>query len=209
MSTASKGDTPRKFPVVPVIFGVVAVALVVTIILTFESGGGSADGAFGNPTVTGAALPPLAEGGDTAIGMQIPSVTGEDFQGNTVEITNDGRPKMIILLAHWCSHCQAEVPVVQAWLDAGLKPDGVDIYSVATGTTETRENFPPSAWLEREGWTVPVIVDDEAYSVGTAFGLSAFPFWVFVNADGTLAARTTGELPAETITQVATSLLGG
>ena len=53
MSTASKGDTPRKFPVVTVIFGVVAVALVVTIILTFESGGGSADGAFGNPTVTG------------------------------------------------------------------------------------------------------------------------------------------------------------
>lgn len=206
MTTASRQTSPRKFPLVPVIFGAVAVALVVTIILTFDSGTVEA---FGTPVVTGDALAPLGEGVDAAVGQMAPSVAGENFTGDAVTITNDGRPKMIILLAHWCPHCQNEVPVVQAWLDAGQLPAGVDIYSVATGTSSTRENYPPQTWLEREGWTPPVIADDQAYTVGDAFGLTAFPFWVFVNADGTVAARTTGELSPAVITQIVQSLVSG
>lgn len=198
---------PRKFPVVPVIFGAVAVALVVTIILTFNNNGGTGP-AFGAPTVSGASLPGFGEGADPAVGMVVPEVSGADFDGNAVAISNDGRPKMILMLAHWCSHCQAEVPVVQDWLDAGKLPDGVDLYSVATGTSETRDNYPPSAWLEREGWTAPLIVDDATYLVGNAYGLSAYPFWVFVAADGTVAARTTGELAPEVLDQIAASLAG-
>ena len=205
MSTARPTGSPRKFPVVPVIFGAVAVAVIVTIILTFQSGG-TAAGEYGAPTVTGEALSPFGNGADTAVGTLAPSVSGEDFAGNAVEIANDGRPKMIVFLAHWCSHCQAEVPVVQAWFEAGLLPQGVDIYSVITGTDAARGNYPPSAWLEGEGWTVPVIVDDEANTVASAFGLNAFPYWVFVHADGTVAARTTGETSPETLTQVAESL---
>ena len=49
-------------------------------------------------------------------------------------------------------------------------------------------------WLAREGWTAPVITDPDG-SVASAYGLTAFPFFVFVNADGTVAARATGELP--------------
>ena len=40
----------------------------------------------------------------------------EDFEGDAVAITNDGRPKIILLFAHWCPHCQNEVPVVTEWL---------------------------------------------------------------------------------------------
>jgi len=205
VSTARQTGSPRKFPIVPVIFGAVAVAVIVTIILTFQSGG-TAAGEYGAPTVTGEALSPFGDGADPATGLMAPSVSGEDFAGNAVEIANDGRPKMITLLAHWCSHCQAAVPVVQAWFEAGLLPEGVDLVSVITGTDASRDNYPPSAWLEREGWTVPVIVDDDANTVGNAYGLTAFPFWVFVHADGTVAARTTGELAPETLTQVAESL---
>jgi cytochrome c biogenesis protein CcmG/thiol:disulfide interchange protein DsbE len=207
-SDRAQTPSPRKFPLVPVVFGAVAVALVVTIILTFQSGGGGGE-AYGTPTVTGDTLPPLGDGTDPAVGMAIPSVSGQDFDGNTVAITNDGRPKMIIMLAHWCPHCQNEVPVVQQWLDAGNLPDGVDIYSVATGTSETRDNYPPSAWLKREGWTVPVIADDPQYTVGVAFGLSAFPFWVFVSADGTVAARSTGEMSPDVISSIAQGLVSG
>jgi hypothetical protein len=74
---------------------------------------------------------------------------------------------------------------------------------------ETRPNYPPSEWLESEGWTPPVLLDDTEYAVGDVFGLTAFPFWVFVNADGTVAGRLTGALPAEAITQLAESLLDG
>ena len=205
MSTQSQSGTPRRFPVVPVIVGAVALVLIATVILTFNGGGTDA---FGTPTVTGDALPAYGDGVDAAVGLVPPSASGTDFDGAAVEIANDGRPKIILMLAHWCSHCQAEVPVVEAWLDAGNLPDGVDIYSVATGTSETRDNYPPKAWLEREGWSVPLIVDDASYSVGNAFGLTAYPFWVFVQADGTVAARTTGELTPEVLSQVAQGLAG-
>ena len=100
---------------------------------------------------------------------------------------------VLLFLAHWCSHCQAEVPVLQDWVDAGNAPDDVDIISIATAIDPAYPNYPPEAWLEREGWTLPVIVDRPG-SVATAYGLSAFPFWVFVDADGKVTGRMTGEL---------------
>lgn len=198
----------RPFPWLPVLGGVAVILLITVVILTFDGGGGDIPEQFGEPTISGSVLPRFNEDptNDPAIGLAIPQVQGADFEGGPVSITDDGRPKIIIFLAHWCGHCQAEVPVVQDWVDAGLKPEGVDLYSVATSTAETRPNFPPSEWLEEEGWTAPVLVDDTAYSVGDAFGLNAFPYFVFVRADGTVAGRLTGELPAEALTQIAEGL---
>lgn len=200
----------RPFPWLPVLGGVAVIVLITVVLLTFESGGGDTPNQFGDPTITGSALPRFNEepANDPAIGLPIPGIQGADFEGDPVSITDDGRPKIIVFLAHWCSHCQAEVPVVQDWIDSGGKPAGVDVYSVATSTAETRTNYPPSEWLEREGWTSPVIVDDTAFSVGDVFGLNAFPYFVFVRADGTVAGRLTGELPAEAITQIAEGLAG-
>jgi hypothetical protein len=31
----------------------------------------------------------------------MPEVTGQDFNGKPVNITNDGRPKVLLLLTHW------------------------------------------------------------------------------------------------------------
>jgi hypothetical protein len=33
--------------------------------------------------------------------MALPEITGIDFDGNTVSITDDGRPKLLLNLAHW------------------------------------------------------------------------------------------------------------
>ena len=38
---------------------------------------------------------------------------------------------------------------------------GVDIVSVSTAVQPDQHNYPPSAWLEGEGWTSPVIRDNE------------------------------------------------
>ena len=146
------------------------------------------------PTITGDALPPFqGPDGDDAVGMTAPTVEGSDFTGKAVSITADGRPKVIVFLAHWCPHCQAAVPLLQTWVSAGGVPEGVDLVSVATGIDPSRPNYPPEAWLQREGWTVPVIADT-SNSVAQAYGLPAYPFWVFVGADGKVAARTVGEL---------------
>jgi hypothetical protein len=46
-----------------------------------------------------------------------------------------------------------------------------------------------------------VIVDDAAGSVHSAYGAGPFPYWVFVNADGTVAFRAAGELGVEQLKQ--------
>lgn len=152
-------------------------------------------GAFGLPDVSGVALPVFQSAQeDSAVGLAAPTVTGQDFDGRSVTVGGSGNPTAIVFLAHWCSHCEAEVPRVQAWLDGGGGVSGVDIVSVVTSTDPARFNFPPSDWLEREGWTTPVIVDDQIGSVHMAFGRGGFPYWVFLEGDGRVAARSAGEL---------------
>jgi thiol-disulfide isomerase/thioredoxin len=192
------GATPKKFPIIPVLGGVVAVALLVTILLTFSGESGATES--GEPVVTGNALPVLQDNAsDPAIGSEIPEVAGEDFDGNPVTISRDGRAKIIVFLAHWCPHCQYEVPILRDFVAEGLVPESVDLYSVTTGVSATRDNYPPSEWLEREGWNVPLIVDDTGNTVGEAFGLSAYPFWVIVGPDDTVLGRLAGRVEAENL----------
>jgi cytochrome c biogenesis protein CcmG, thiol:disulfide interchange protein DsbE len=125
--------------------------------------------------------------------MTAPTVQGTSFDGTPVAIQPSGRPSAIVFVAHWCPHCQREVPVIQSWIDANGMPPGVDFLSVATGIDPSRPNYPPDVWLASEGWTVPVLVDP-TNSVAQAYGLSAYPFWVFLDGQGKVVARATGEL---------------
>jgi thiol-disulfide isomerase/thioredoxin len=193
-----RAATPKKFPVLPVVGGIVVVALLVTILLTFSGNSGATES--GEPTVTGNALPVLQDNAsDPAIGLPIPEVAGADFAGNRVTIARDGRAKVIVFLAHWCPHCQYEAPILRDFVDQGLVPDTVDFYSVTTGISATRDNYPPSEWLEREGWNIPLIVDDTGNTVGEAFGLSAYPFWVIVGPDDTVLGRLAGRIEADNL----------
>jgi len=197
-SSSSGGAQPLK------IIGIIAAVIVVLLLVAVVAGvfGDEEPGnEYGDPQVSGQLTPmPLdATVDETATGETAPTVIGADFEGNEVTIENDGRAKAIVLLAHWCGFCQNEVPAVQAWLDSGGGVDGVDMYSIATAMNSTQDNFPPSEWFEREGWTVPVIRDDSDNTVHTAYGAGGFPFWVFVNSDGTVAVRVAGSTPIETI----------
>jgi len=184
---------------VPAILGALGVVVVAAIIAIVATAGDEEPGSIapGRIVVTGDPLPGFAEGDDAAVGLVAPTLAGEDFEGRPVSIGDDGRPKAIIFLAHWCPHCQREVPLVQAWLDGGGEPPDVELYSVATSNDPAQPNYPPDEWLTREGWTVPVLVDDDAQSAALAYGLTAFPYFVFVDAQGNVVARASGELTIE------------
>ena len=49
-------------------------------------------------------------------------------------------------------------------------------------------------------------MDDAASSVGKAFGLTAYPYFVFVNAEGRVVLRLTGGLPIATIESIIAEL---
>ncbi len=135
---------------------------------------------------------------DPAVGMAIPTVTGKDFDGNDLTISgDDGKAKIILFVAHWCPHCQREVPLLKKHLDDVPMPDGVELLTVSTSVKPGADNYPPQAWLKSEGWSAPVLADDEESTVAQAYGLSAFPYFVAVDADGNVVSRASGELSTE------------
>lgn len=190
-------DDGRKLPLVPIIVGVVALLAVIAIVASSVANEDSSDEDLQQTapvSTSGDTLPKLEGEQDAAIGAPAPALTGQSFDGSTVEIADDGRPKVVIFVAHWCPHCQVEIPKIVDWFGDNGVPDDVDVYAVATGTGEDRPNYPPSRWLEREEWEQPTLVDDEAGSAASAFGLSAYPFYVALDADNAVVARGSGEL---------------
>jgi len=87
-----------------IVGGVVAAALIVFIIATFSTGVTSVDhdAQYAEVAFSGTILPlSPEEGTDPAVGMPLPELIGQSFDGTPVSITNDGRPKVIFFLAHW------------------------------------------------------------------------------------------------------------
>jgi thiol-disulfide isomerase/thioredoxin len=159
-------------------------------------------------TVTGEPLPemPAATGSspftssadDSAIGMAAPVLEGETFDGSKVTIDPaDGTPRVIVFVAHWCPHCQKEVPLIQEWIDEGNLPEGVEVVFVSTSVNEGRPNYPPSAWIADEGITSEVLLDDDQSAAAADYGLTSFPYFVMTNGEGEVVARGSGEIPME------------
>ena len=196
----------RKVPTLWVIIGVVAVVVVIAAVIAIvASGGDSTKTAAGveqtRPvTVSGTPLPQFeSTTDDPAIGDVVPTLTGASFDGAPITV-QPGKPTMVVFLAHWCPHCQREVPVLTQWAADGGVPKGMDVIGVATGTTPDRPNYPPSAWLERENFPFPVMADSSDYDAANAYGLSAFPYFVVFDSSGKLVTRASGELDPATLT---------
>jgi len=205
---AAAPPAKRRLPIALIAGLALAAGLVAVIVVTIGTGGSDGPLEVGTPAVTGEALVRyVSAADDPAVGRPIPEATGADFDGTPVTIARDGRAKMILFVAHWCSVCQQEVPLIADWLPGANIPDNVDLLTVSTGVDRSRPNYPPSGWLQGEGWTLPVIMDDEAGTVAGAFGLSAYPYFVFVNAEGNVVGRFTGGLPAETIAALVAGLV--
>lgn len=148
--------------------------------------------------ITGAPLPELKSGdGDAAVGLTIPEVTGASFDGSPVSITNDGRAKLILFVAHWCPHCQKEVPLIVKHLADKALPSTVEMIAVSTSASADKPNYPPSEWLAIENWTWPVLVDSEKGEAALAYGLPGFPYFVAADANGKVVARSSGEIPMD------------
>jgi peroxiredoxin len=168
------------------------------------------DDVAGDPTIEGE---PLAPGGqdpnDPEVGSQAPVVTGADFDGTPVTIGEPGTPQLLMFMAAWCPACQQELASVSPWLaEDGLRDD-VALVAVSTGLDDTRPNWPPTEWFASEGFEEPILVDDADGSVASAYGLTATPFWVGLDAEGRVVARAAGMLSIEQIEALADAVAGG
>jgi thiol-disulfide isomerase/thioredoxin len=142
------------------------------------------------------------------VGQLIPEVAGQSFDGTPIDIKNDGQAKLVLFVAHWCPHCQREVPLLTSYLKSHPLPSGVHLYTVATSTSANSPNYPPSAWLQKVGWKAPTMADSPDTKAAAAFGLTAFPYFVAVDGAGKVVARTTGEITTDEFADLAAKALG-
>jgi thiol-disulfide isomerase/thioredoxin len=194
--------------VVAVVLVVVAIAAIVAVVAARGDEPDATDGDAGATSplpdemvgelrpvvVEGSVLPPLGDpNNDPAVGLTAPVLVGESFDGSAVTTASEGGPVMVVVLAHWCPHCNNEIPRLLELDEAGRLPGDLKIVGLSTGVVADRPNFPPSEWIVETGWPWPVIADDVDFGGAEAFGVSAFPFVTVVDADGTVRARWSGE----------------
>ncbi len=213
MSNSSSGR--GKFIVGAIIAIVIGGAAIVAI-SSSSSKSDTATGAiseFSDITVTGDALPAfdsVSTAVDTAIGMPAPVISGKGFTGTSITTEGTGTPMLVLFLAHWCPHCQREVPLLVQWEKDGKTPTGIDVIAVATGTDPANPNYPPSEWLAREQFPAlwPVIADSKDKAAANAFGLSGYPYFVLVDAQGNVFKRASGEVSMDDLTAMINQMIG-
>jgi thiol-disulfide isomerase/thioredoxin len=213
MSNSSSGR--GKFIVGAIIAIIIGGAAIVAISSSGSDSASTSDGIseFSDITVSGEALPSfdsVSTATDAAIGLPAPVVSGKGFTGTEITTDGAGTPTLLVFLAHWCPHCQREVPLLVQWEKDGKTPTGVDVIAVATGTDPANPNYPPSEWLAREEFPAlwPVIADSADKKAANAFGLSGYPFFVLVDAQGKVFMRLSGEVPMDELTAMIDQMIG-
>lgn len=182
----------------------VLVALLLAAVALAQGGDDDSNGGSEAETVqyqsvatTGSPLPPVPESGvDPAVAQVAPELRGKSFTGQAVDVTADGKAKAVMFFAHWCPHCQRELPEVSRYVQENRSRADVELVSVATGTSPQRPNFPPSQWFSEENYPLPVMADSRDATAGNAFGLSGYPFMVFLDGQNRVVSRVSGEIGA-------------
>jgi cytochrome c biogenesis protein CcmG, thiol:disulfide interchange protein DsbE len=152
--------------------------------------------------VTGDALPALGTvvDADPALGMAMPLVEGATFDGNAVTVggPTDG-PTLYVFLAHWCPHCNDEIPELIELRNRGGLPDGMNVVAVSTAVDSSAPNYPPSEWIVDKQWPSewPVMADSAESTSFVVNGGGGFPYLMVADAEGNVLVRASGTKSAE------------
>jgi thiol-disulfide isomerase/thioredoxin len=181
--------------------GLALVALVVMAVVAFM--GGSGDGG-GTPSAPGD-VTVLGEPRDSPLapGDPVPSFEAPALAGGTVSWdAYAGGPAVLSIWAPWCPHCQSELPVVDR-----VMREHPDVGWVTIATAIGAQSGPsPQGYMEEQGLSFPVAVDDSKDTLARAFGIQVFPTIYFVNSDGTVARELEGEVDEATLRSTIDSL---
>lgn len=213
-----QGSSKSKMPFI--VAGVVILVALIALVAVLSTNDSKADPKvdqsslinFAAVNVSGDPLPEQPDGSglldtasDPAVGKTVPTLVGTTMEKKPITI-GPGKPTVAMFVAHWCPHCQKEVPLVSQWDAAGTIPDSVDYVAVSTSANEEESNFPPSKWLVDEGFKRSVMVDSGNNDAATAWGLKGFPYFVAYDASGKVVQRASGELTEDQFKQLLASV---
>ncbi len=137
---------------------------------------------------------------DPAVGTAMPVAVGAGFDGRPITVggPTDG-PTMYAFLAHWCPHCNDEIPELIDLRNRDGIPEGMNVVGISTGVDNTAPNYPPSDWLVNKDWPSqwPVLADSVESTAFVVNGGGGFPYLMIADADGNVLARASGTKSAE------------
>lgn len=164
-------------------------------------------GAVALPTLAPLTLEPTATpdaSRGTAVGQVAPNLSLPLLGGNPSEaLTLDvlrGRPVVLVFWVTWCGHCRAQTPLL---IDAHQQHPEVAFVGV-----NLRE--PPNtvqAYVAEQGIPYTILLDADG-SATQQFQVSGLPTTYFIDAEGRIAARHSGQLTAESLASYMALLLG-
>lgn len=180
--------------------GVVVVLVLAAMLLSGgEDPGGFTQAAVGEVSIDRDATTTLEPG------EMVPAFTAPSLAGGGTLAWEDlvGRPTILAIWAPWCPHCQVELPRLAAAVDA--RPD---LQLVTITTAYGAQPGPtPQEYLDDEGLSFPVAVDDVEGTLSSGFGVQGFPTTYFVDASGAVTQVTSGEIEAAQLDAILTDLL--
>lgn len=213
-STTTSSDSTPPYGIIAVVVAVVLVGAIIGAMVLSGSDdstasetqieGSTADSAqTGTVSIAGDSLPTFeALSTDTAVGTAAPVASATDFGGRPYKVGGDGTGRVVSFFAHWCPHCQRELPIFVEWMSKNDIPDNVEIVAVSTSVDPGKPNYPPYSWFVREGYDTTkgrLVRDDATNSFAVAYGLTGYPYTVVVDPDGNVVQRISGEVPEEQV----------
>ncbi len=195
VADAKKKATGRSWLYPAVIVGIVVVAVVVVLVTSGDDTKGKAS-SKDKETSSAAENPGKPQ---ELVGKDAPPLSGKDVTGSGDVNLADmaGKPTLVVFWAHWCPHCQKELPIIQK-LSKDMKGQ-VNFLTVSTSAQPGQggeQYSTPEKFIKTVGITMPTIMDTSGKDA-RAYALEGFPQLYFLDSSLTVKNQMSGEKPEE------------
>lgn len=182
------------------IAGLVVVGFVVALVLSF-SNGGSTTATDVTKLDPNAKQPPEFADPNDVTGQKLPRLTYLTFDGETEELSPNGKPLLINVWSSTCVPCVSEMPALEnVW-----KANKDDVTVLGLDYLEAPELG--QAMADRTGVTYPLGRDNKG-TILRALGGVGLPYTVLVGSNGTILATHSGALNEAQFTELVRTAVG-
>ncbi len=146
------------------------------------------------------------EKGDPEESIQVPvagtvpavDFTVQDWEGNQVSLSDYyGKPIVVNFWATWCGPCKSELPAFDNAYAEYQDEITFLMVNMTDGYSETVAGT--KQFIEENGYSFPVYFDT-SYEAYQAYGVTAIPMTLFIDADGKLITSQLGAMSESTFT---------
>lgn len=196
---AAPKSSQRNWAFPAVIAGVIVLGVIIILIAVVgKDSSPKSDVALGGGGAGDSASVASIEG-TAAQGQPAPKLSGKDmYSGREVSLQDmQGKPTLVAVWAHWCPHCQKEMPIIQQVSQEQAADFNFLTVTTAAGQQPAQAQYAtPATFMQTQGITIPTLRDDGTKAM-QALGVQGFPTLLMVDADGKLVGKASGEMPKD------------